>query len=139
MTQKLEIKVNIVDCSGCRLCELVCTLFHEGVVNPEKARVRVSDKYDQSLFEPHICRLCDSPDCVKACPVEALTQDSESGIITVHQELCDGCQACIEACPYDAMQWNDELEMPFVCDRCGGQPTCVQFCTSGALVLPQID
>lgn len=139
MTQKLEIQVNVPACSGCRRCELVCTLFHEGVVNPEKARIRVSDHYEQSLFEPHICRLCDSPDCVNACPMGALTQDSESGIITVDQELCNGCEACIEACPYDAIHWNDELERLLICDRCGGQPTCVQFCTSDALQLFQID
>jgi len=135
MAQKLAIEVNTPACTGCRLCEMVCTLNHEDLVNLEKACIRITDNYDQSLFEPHICQLCDSPDCVEACPLEALKQDTETGVITVNDELCNGCEACVQACPYQAIRWSNELERLFVCDRCGGQPICVQFCTSGVLQL----
>ncbi|UCF83044.1 MAG: 4Fe-4S binding protein [Desulfobacteraceae bacterium] len=26
-------------------------------------------------------------------------------------ESCDGCQTCIEACPYDAIRFNEELNI----------------------------
>ena len=132
MAQKLTININTSDCSGCHLCEMMCSLYHEDVVNLEKARIRITDNYQQSLYEPHICQLCESPDCVAACPIEALIQD-KNGVIVVDDELCTGCLACVEACSYDAIRWSDELKRLFVCDRCGGQPTCIQFCTSGAL------
>lgn len=138
MDQKLAINVNIPACSGCHLCEIMCSLYHEGVVNPEKAHIRITENYHHSLYEPHICQLCESPDCVDACPVEALTQD-KNGVIVVDDELCTGCLACVEACPYGAIRWSDELKRLFVCDRCGGQPVCIQFCTSGALQLNEAD
>ncbi len=105
MTQKLVIEVDEQACGGCRLCELVCGLYHEGVVNIEKSRIRVIDDFDHSRSIPGICQLCEQPRCVASCRAEALTQDAETGIITVDNELCDGCQEranifpCQAACP----------------------------------------
>ena len=133
--ERLEIKVDTPTCTGCRICEMVCTLWHESVVNSEKARVRVSDKWEESLFEPGICRLCGDAPCVSACPTVALSQEEDSGLIRVDDELCNGCLACVEACPYDAIRYSDELSKLFVCDRCDGDPNCVKFCTIGTLTL----
>jgi len=116
---------------------MVCSIHHEGVVNLEKARIRVTDNYEQSLFEPHVCQLCDPPECVGVCPVEALTQDIKTGIIIINDGLCTGCEVCVEACPYGAIRWDNEVTRLFVCDLCGGQPTCVEFCTSDALRLDE--
>lgn len=138
-TWPLDIPVNTPACSGCRLCEMVCPVYHEGVVNPERARIRITDKYDESLFEPHICQLCSPAPCVESCPLGALSQSPVSGVISLDSSLCNGCQACVVACPYDAIWWSEEMEKLYVCDRCGGQPTCVQFCTSGAIQLSRQD
>ena len=129
------IKVRTPACTGCRLCELVCSLYHEGAVNPEKARLWVSETPQESLYEPHICQLCVDPPCVAACPLGALSQGGESGLIGVDMALCNGCSACVEACPYQAVRWSDAWERLYVCDRCGGEPTCVQFCYREVLKL----
>ena len=136
MVQRLNIEVNVPLCTSCRLCEIACSLSHEGVINMEKARIRVTDNYEQSLFEPHICLLCENPPCVAACPSQALTQD-KSGLIHVDGELCNGCESCVLACPYQAIWWREELGRLLVCDRCGGDPACVQFCTIGTLRLTE--
>ena len=128
------LTVNAENCTGCRMCEIACSLHHEGVLNINKARLQVTDKWYESLFMPHICQLCESPDCVAACPTSALTQDSR-GIIHVDMELCTGCEACVTACPNEAIRWNDEFQRIFVCDRCDGDPTCVKFCSVKALML----
>ncbi len=133
MTRPLDIKVDTPACTGCRLCEMACSLYHEDAVNLNKARIRISDKWDESLFEPHVCQLCDAPDCVTACPTSALTQDSR-GIIQVDGDLCNGCEACVTACSYGAIRWDNEFERLFVCDRCDGDPTCVKLCSVKALV-----
>lgn len=129
----LSIEVNTPLCSGCRLCQVVCSLCHEGAVNLEKARISITDDYDHSLFLPHICQLCQPAPCVAACPTQALTQNLQSRVVSVNMELCNGCQACVAACPYEAIWWREAMNRLFVCDRCGGKPQCLEFCTSGAL------
>jgi Fe-S-cluster-containing dehydrogenase component len=103
----------------------------------EKARIRITDNYEQSLYEPHICHLCNDPPCVLACSTQALSQ-AENGLIHIDDQLCNGCQGCMEACPYQAIWWQEELGKPLVCDRCDGDPTCIQFCTIGALQLIEV-
>ena len=129
----LRIQVDKVNCTGCRICEMVCTLHHEGVVNPEKARIIVTEHFDESIYQPHICQQCDVPDCVNACPMGALSQEDGSGLISVEQDLCNGCLACVEACTYGAIKYVAEFDKIYVCDQCDGDPTCVKFCTSQAL------
>lgn len=84
MARQLDIKVNTPVCTGCHLCEMVCSLRHEDLINMDKARIRVTDRWDESLFVPHICQLCEPPDCVEACPTSALAQDSR-GIVRVER------------------------------------------------------
>ena len=135
MSKKLVIEVNTPVCTGCHICEMVCSMNSNGTVNLEKANIRVTDNYPESLYEPHICQLCDTPECLDACPSEALTQDAKTGVINIDDALCTGCEACVVACPHDSIRWSDEMEKLFVCDRCGGDPICVQFCTVKALQL----
>ena len=112
--RQIDIKVNIQACSGCRLCEISCSLSHEKVVNLAKSRVRVSDDYDHSLFIPHICQLCPNPPCVITCPTGALSQNPDTGVIWVNQEACTGCGRCAEDCPYGAIWYNKEFKQLFV-------------------------
>ena len=138
MGRPLDIDVNIPNCTGCHICEMVCSLYHEDVINLDKARIRIKDKWDESLFEPHICQLCETPDCVEVCPSLALSQD-DRGIIHVDMELCTGCESCVISCPHEAIRWSNEFNRLFVCDRCDGDPTCVKTCSSSALNLPPKD
>jgi molybdopterin-containing oxidoreductase family iron-sulfur binding subunit len=51
-------------------------------------------------FFPKTCQHCASPSCVAVCPTGASTKDDD-GIVSIDYEVCIGCGACIEACPYD--------------------------------------
>ena len=52
----MRIKVDKEKCSGCHLCETICSLFHLGVVNSEKSAVRVEkDDLDTNSNSPVIC------------------------------------------------------------------------------------
>ncbi len=135
MTRQLDIRINTPNCTGCHVCEIVCSLYHEDAISVDKARIRISDKRDESLFEPHICQLCESPDCVTTCPTSALAQDSQ-GIIQLDGDLCNGCEACVTGCPYEAIRWDKGSELLFICDRCDGDPMCVKSCNVKALELP---
>ena len=122
-------------CTGCRICEIVCSLGHERVVNPSKARIYIQRRYEESLYLPYVCQNCTDPNCVAACPTGALNQDS-SGVIHADQDLCTGCEVCVQACPHDAIRYNDSASKILVCDQCGGKPLCVEFCSTSALRYP---
>ena len=34
------LKVEYQKCTGCRLCELVCSVTHDGISNPSRSRVK---------------------------------------------------------------------------------------------------
>lgn len=129
------IKIEREACTGCRICEIVCSLGRERVVNPEKARIYIQRRYEESLYVPFVCQNCSDPDCVSACPTGALSQGHE-GVIVADQDQCTGCELCVQACPHDAIRYNEAARRILVCDHCGGKPLCVEFCATQALHYP---
>ena len=60
-------------CTGCRLCEIVCSAKKNGSVNPSRARLAVI-KWEQACVDmPMICQQCESAPCMMVCPVKALS------------------------------------------------------------------
>jgi len=119
-------------CSGCRVCEVVCAFHHFGECNPSLARLIVVDLDGQGVFVPQICRHCKEPWCMNECPVDAIVRDTETGAIVIVNELCTGCHACGDACPFGMIRISP-LGDVFKCDLCQGSPECVKFCTRRAL------
>ncbi len=132
----MRILVDATKCTGCKSCELICSLEHTGAFNPGKSRIRVIDFDYLGYSDPVLCVQCQAPACVAACPVEALTQ-TESGTISLDEMSCNGCQLCVEACPYQAVNFNASADLPLICDLCDGQTKCVTWCPTGALSLAQ--
>lgn len=127
-------------CAGCRICEIVCTLSHEGKIQPSLAR-NIVHKDIQAGDLTHVlyCQQCDDPQCLKACPTGALHVDPETGARVIDQDVCIGCQTCLNACIYaqggqgeSRIKFNPETNTCFKCDLCGGDPQCVKYCPIGA-------
>ncbi|MCX5970968.1 MAG: 4Fe-4S dicluster domain-containing protein [Coprothermobacterota bacterium] len=132
MTVALKIlQFNEGLCSGCRTCELACSLFHEGECNPTLARMRVVD-HEVVIHRMVGCRQCEDPPCIEACPVNANQRDPNTGAVTTIDSLCLGCRVCVQACPYEAI-WFSPAGKLLRCDLCSGDPQCVRFCATGAL------
>jgi carbon-monoxide dehydrogenase iron sulfur subunit len=85
-------------CSGCRLCEVACSLYHEGRIWPEASRVRVFMRVPGAEF-PHLCAQCHDYPCVSSCPAGALSVDRRTSAVIVDRDACNSCGACIQACP----------------------------------------
>jgi Fe-S-cluster-containing hydrogenase component 2 len=49
----------------------------------------------------------------------------------VDQKKCTFCGACVKACPFGAI--HADKEAVIVCDLCGGNPKCVEWCPHGAI------
>ncbi len=134
-------------CTGCRVCELVCSETHEGRFQPSKARIQVVS-FDMTVQDvPIVCQQCADAPCMEACPQDAISRSSETTAVVVDQELCIQCGACVRACVIGldkiepdkklAIRLDAEKEMPLKCDLCGGDPQCVKFCPTEALVLTE--
>lgn len=129
-------KVLLIDpekCTGCRICEIVCSLTKEGVINPTKARIQVVKVDSVSLSIPVVCQQCYDAPCIAVCPVGALSRDGLEGIVKHDRDLCIGCKSCVAVCPFGAIGVDTNAEKVFKCDLCGGEPTCVKFCETKAL------
>jgi carbon-monoxide dehydrogenase iron sulfur subunit len=118
-------------CTGCRLCTLVCSLKHEGICNPAKSRIRV-ERQSVAVDLPIVCRQCEKPPCVTACPYGALSRDS-NGAIRVDENLCTACGLCLTACPFDAIRIHPSRHVAMICDLCDGDPQCAKHCVLEAL------
>jgi len=120
-------------CKGCRYCEMACALKHEKAFNPKKARIRTKRQDLPERTSVTYCRHCPEPECLEACPVGALTKDTETGIVTVNINECTGCGQCVDACEYEAIYLHPGSGLAIKCDLCGGDPECVKSCPEGAL------
>ena len=127
------LKVDYQKCTGCRLCELVCSVTHDGISNPSRSRVRVIKWEDIGVYVPMICQQCENAPCEAICPVGAIKRDEEDGSLGVDYNICIGCRSCVTACPFGAMNYNKTDRRVFKCDLCGGKPQCVEFCEEKAI------
>ena len=124
--------VNPEKCLGCSLCEYACSLEKTEEFNPLTSRIRVV-RIHPFVNVALTCKMCDNPPCVKACPTECLSQTKESGVINVDNEKCTGCRWCIEACPYGAIQYDEDTGAVAICDLCDGKPECIDICPTEAI------
>jgi Fe-S-cluster-containing hydrogenase component 2 len=114
---------------------MVCSLYHFGECNPERSAIRVIRNEGQGLAEPLpvVCRQCDAPACMDACPADAIYRDEETGIVKTDPDTCTGCAECVEACPAGCILLDIFQQTPIICDLCGGDPKCVPMCHAGCL------
>ncbi len=138
------IVVDLEHCVACRGCETACALAHADFDDMAEAlrsgvrltpRVHVLEAAGEAL--PVQCQHCTEPACVLVCPSEALYRDEEGGRVLTEPENCIGCKACVRACPYGAVFWNEALQVAVKCDLCEGiieegqEPACIRACPTG--------
>jgi len=121
-------------CTGCRLCEMVCSAEKDGEFNPLLSRIRTV-QLDVVVNMSLACRLCENPTCVRSCPRKALSVDEKTGVVLVDDGKCSGCGWCIEACELGVLLLHPVKKVVVLCDLCGGEPKCVEFCPKDALEL----
>ena len=109
-------------CWGCKTCEVACKQEEgapDGVnlITVWEDGPRMIDGKLDFVYRVSVCRHCDDPDCLEACPEEAITK-REDGIVILDVEKCTGCQLCIDACPYNAIAFDGENGVARKCNLC---------------------
>ena len=129
------LNIDYQKCTGCRLCELVCAVSHDGISNPARSRIRVMKWEAEGLYIPMSCQQCQDAPCMNVCPVKAISRDEQLARIAVDYDACIGCRSCVGVCPFGAMSFNSIDKQVFKCDLCDGDPQCVRFCDVKAVDL----
>ena len=127
MSNSIWIVRDYLKCSGCRMCELACSMHHEDWMWPEASRIRVFMPFP-GVEVPHFCAQCADYPCVDSCPENALSVDEETSAVLVDREKCTSCSVCIKACPGQVPFLHPEDNKVTICDLCEGDPECVKVC-----------
>lgn len=130
-------------CIGCHACSTACKSENEVPLGVYRTWVKYVETgtYPDSRrhFQVTRCNHCANPPCVRICPVEAMYQ-RDDGIVEFDSNVCIGCKACMQACPYDAIHVDPDSSTIAKCHYCahrvevGLQPACVVVCPEQAII-----
>lgn len=101
-------------CIGCHTCATACKMANNlpneiwwnRVVTVGGDSIDTADGVYPSntmSFYTMQCQHCMNPACLDVCPTGATQKDSD-GIVSIDDELCIGCESCIQACPYEGVR-----------------------------------
>lgn len=125
-------------CTGCHMCELACSAWHEGGFRPSTARLRIVVDPTAGRSRGYTCLQTACARCAAVCPNQAITESD--GVLRVDVDRCDGCTertegpACVVVCPTKVIALHPETGKAFKCDLCDGDPQCVRFCQNPEVV-----
>jgi carbon-monoxide dehydrogenase iron sulfur subunit len=130
-----RILVEAEKCTGCRNCELFCSLKNYGEVNPARARIHIVRSQKDGIITtvPVVCQQCEDPLCMAMCPAGALSRHPETHAVVVDPDKCLGCRTCVEVCPFGAPSVDPRTGKSEKCNLCEGDPTCVKVCSQFAI------
>jgi Fe-S-cluster-containing hydrogenase component 2 len=119
-------------CTGCNRCAYVCSAVKDGNFIPSKSRIHINNFNLKGYAVPSICFQCPKPECLEACPEEAIYKN-ETDVVLVDLNKCNECGDCVTACPYGMIE-QDAEGLAYKCDYCNGDPACIKECEPGAIV-----
>jgi Fe-S-cluster-containing dehydrogenase component/formate-dependent nitrite reductase membrane component NrfD len=135
-------------CIGCHACSTACKSENEvplGVYRTWVKYVETGTFPDaRRHFQVTRCNHCANPPCVRICPVTAMYQRTD-GIVEFDPNVCIGCKACLQACPYDAIYIDPETHSAAKCHFCshrteiGLKPACEVVCPEEAIISGDLD
>lgn len=130
---KKRLFVEAEACTACLSCVTICAVQNESVSSPSSSRIMVAPSLFDGEHQITWCRQCADAPCAEACPVGAIKWAEDGAYLWIEYNECTRCEACVSACPYDAMFWDPIGDKPIKCTTCEGEPACVAICPTDCL------
>ena len=124
--KKWNLVIDVAQCFNCNACAMACHDEYFGNEFPGIAaemprlghrwieiRQRESGTFPvvEVSYLPVTCNHCDNPPCMKAARDGAVVKRAD-GIVVIVPEKAKGQRQLVEACPYGAIWWNEEKQLP---------------------------
>jgi Fe-S-cluster-containing dehydrogenase component len=155
-TKNWTMLIDIARCHDCNNCFLACKDEYVGNDWPPYSKAqpwrgqrwldilrREGGQYPKvrTTYVPLMCQHCTDGPCQTAGP-EGAVYKRPDGLVIIDPEKAAGHKEIADACPYHAVYWNEEAQLPQKCTGCvhllenGWKDTrCTQACPTGALKL----
>ncbi len=140
---RMCLVINLDRCIGCYCCELACKMENDVALGHHWNKLYQVEPFGEwpdvhTYWISKQCQQCEDAPCVSVCPTGASYRD-ENDVVLIDESACIGCQLCMDACPYDVRDYNDELGVVQKCTLCehltkdgDEKPACVKNCPGKA-------
>ncbi|MDP6426867.1 MAG: carboxypeptidase regulatory-like domain-containing protein [Rhodospirillales bacterium] len=159
MTQ-WNLIVDVANCTNCSVCTLASQDEHVGNQFPGYAdemplhghhwieiqrRERGSVPIVDVAYVPTMCQHCDDAPCIAAAEGGAVNKRPD-GIVIIDPDKAKGQQKIVDACPYGAVWWNQEKQLPqhwifdaHLLDAGWKEPRCQNVCATNVFRSMKVD
>lgn len=157
---KWNLIIDIEKCEDCNNCFLACKDEHvdndwPGYTDSQprhghrwmniRRKERGQFPLIDAAYRPTPCMHCDEAPCIAAADGNAISK-RDDGIVLIDPQKAKGQKQLVKSCPYGAIWWNEEKNVPQKCTLCAHlldagwkAPRCVQVCPTGALQIVEAD
>ncbi len=151
--KKWNLIIDVDKCNGCFNCFLACkdeyiNNDYPGYSAPQplhghkwidiKTVEKAQAPFTCLTYVPTMCNHCDKAPCVAAG--NGAVNKRADGIVIIDPVKAKGKKDIVDSCPYGAIYWNEELEIPqawtfdaHLLDQGWDKPRCEPVCAMGAI------
>ncbi|MEJ7653555.1 MAG: 4Fe-4S dicluster domain-containing protein [Chloroflexia bacterium] len=167
MAEPMGFYTDTTVCIGCKACEVACKQWNQLSATNGGVNTLSGDSYDNTrqldgqhwrhvkfieqfspdpgrteqsrwLMMSDVCKHCVRAGCLEVCPTGAIVR-TEFDTIVIQSDTCNGCRACIAACPFGVIDINPVTQTAQKCTLCydrmklNMEPACSKACPTDSI------
>ncbi len=164
MAEPMGFYTDTTVCIGCKACEVACKEWNQLPATKGGENTLSGNSYDNTrrldgihwrhvkfieqftpdraqgrwLMMSDVCKHCVQAGCLEICPTGAIIR-TEFDTVVIQSDVCNGCRACIPACPFGVIDINPVSHTAQKCTLCydrmraGLEPACAKACPTDSI------